>query len=256
MPLVFSHFTDPACSGIAGGPTGAVNPGASATWTCEHELASPGEWTNAATVEASNGAGTETSNSVTATATKALTEEFTVQKLQRLAGEYTASELTGVIGETVHYEIVVTDTGTAPITISQLTDPGCVDLSGPAVLALAPGESTSATCEHVLTQAGRYTNSASVEAAGRSEQSNEVTVKVPVTAFTVEKLQRISGEYTTGNLEGLPGETVDYEIRVSDTGETPIMLESITDGGCTDIVGPTKSAIVPGKLRATPVNTS
>src|SRR4029077_9514199 len=92
-------------------------------------------------------------------------------------------------------------------------------LAGGPTKALAPGESATYTCSHVLVaadeQAGSYTNNATVTAtppAGQgspiTQTSNTVVVSVttsPQPAFTIEKTQKIegsSGSFTTSPLSG------------------------------------------------------
>ena len=50
--LILSGFTDVKCTNLAGGASRRAV-GTSTTWTCEHELAAPGKYSNVASVEAS-----------------------------------------------------------------------------------------------------------------------------------------------------------------------------------------------------------
>ncbi len=56
----------------------------------------------------------------------------------------------------------------------------------------------------------------------------------PAPAFTLEKLQRIgdSGSYTTSQLTGEVGQTVDYKFLVSNTGNVPLTLSALSDARC------------------------
>ena len=84
----------------------------STTFTCEHLLTSVGSWTNEGTVTGTPPSGTgvtHTSNQVVVNVPAE--SSFTVEKKQKLAGEFTTAELAGKVGETVHYEIIVTNTG-------------------------------------------------------------------------------------------------------------------------------------------------
>jgi hypothetical protein len=182
------------------------------------------------------------------------TEEpaFAIEKLQRIAGTaggFTISPLTGAIGDTVEYEIVVSDTAKVDETIGDFTDPHCdpgTIAGGPGSSPLAPGQSTTFTCQHLLTTIGTYTNQATAtatSAGGNPLQltSNEVEVKVPPLSgprepsFTIEKLQQISGVgagFTTSPLAGLVGQTVSYEIVVKDTGNEPLEMSDFLDPHC------------------------
>jgi hypothetical protein len=181
---------------------------------------------------------------------------FTIEKLQQIAssGEpYTSATLTGQLGDTVNYEIVVENTGNVPLTLEDFTDTHCDPdtLSGGSV-ELAVGASTTYDCTHLLDETdqsgGLYANTASVtgtppEGDGSPilHASNTVVVEVPPTpptvlpAFSIEKLQQIAGgggSYTTSQLTGSVGQTVDYEIVVRNTGNVPLKLEDFTDTHC------------------------
>jgi uncharacterized repeat protein (TIGR01451 family) len=190
VPLKFSSFSDPHCEGITGGPgAGALAPGAATIYTCSHALTSVGLWTNTASVEGNEGTGPMTSNEVIVNVKEQPKPSFTIEKLQKIAGEssFTKSELTGTIGQTVEYEIIVTNTGNVPLKFSSFSDPRCEGITGgPGASALAPGEATTYTCSHTLTSTGPYTNVASVEGSnGTSRQtSNEVIVSSKAPAVT------------------------------------------------------------------------
>ena len=176
-----------------------------------------------------------------------LTEAFTVEKEQKITGEFTKAELTGKIGQTVFYKIIVKNTGEASLKLEHISDPNCTNIVGPAKEVLASGESTFYTCEHVLTEVGTYTNVATVTGNEKPKESNKVVVKVPAEAFTVEKEQKITGEFTKAELTGKIGQTVFYKIIVKNTGEASLKLESISDPNCTNIVGPAKEVLAAGE---------
>ena len=83
---------------------------------------------------------------------------FSIEKLQKIAGrndEYTSSPLSGQVGQTVDYEILVTNTGNVPLTLG-FTDPNCDPgtlSGGPGSEALAVGASTTYLCTHLLDRA-------------------------------------------------------------------------------------------------------
>jgi uncharacterized repeat protein (TIGR01451 family) len=167
-----------------------------------------------------------------------------VEKLQRIgsSGSFTKAELSAKVGDTVTYEIVVTNTGETTLSLSKFTDANCTNIAGGAS-SLAAGKSTTWTCEHKLAKEGKYTNVASVEAnngVGRKE-SNPVTVnaKQPASSLSVEKLQRIggAGSYTKSELTAKVGDTIDYEIVVTNTGKPTLSLSKFTDANCTNIAG-------------------
>ena len=114
---------------------------------------------------------------------------FTIEKRQEIAGSergFTISPLTGTIGETVDYEISVENTGSFPETFTEFTDMHCdvgTIAGGPGASAVAPGQSTTFTCRHLLTEPGPYTNEATVTGVSFvgvpvTHTSNQVVVEV------------------------------------------------------------------------------
>jgi hypothetical protein len=175
-----------------------------------------------------------------------------VEKLQKIAvstGPYTSAPVTGLIGETVDYEIVVKNTGNVPLTITSadVADPNCGAISGgPSPQPLKMGASATFTCTHVLTESGSYTNTADVSGAPPEgppihATSNTVVVEVPPPpdlpqpGLSVEKLQEIvggKGAYTTSPVTGQVGQIVQYEIIVRNTGNVALALPSFNDSQC------------------------
>jgi len=237
--LSFTHFTDTKCEGISGGAT-KLGPGESTVFSCTHTLTGPGTWTNVATIEGNEGTGKKESNEVVVKVPPG--PEFTIEKLQRIgAGIFTKNELTGAIGQTVDYEIIVHNTGVVAIKLSNFKDQKCEGISGGAT-ELAAGESTTFTCIHKLTTTGVWTNVASIEGGGVPKTSNEVVVKVPnlkEPAFTIEKLQRLdeTGSFTKEELTGALGQTVNYEIIVTNVGDVTLTFKNFVDADCEGIVG-------------------
>jgi hypothetical protein len=271
VPLTFSSFTDPHCDAgtIGGGPgAAAVAPGASTTYTCDHVLTSEGTYINEAAVTGTPKGETpitHESNPVEVRVPPPVRPEFTIEKVQEVDGSgFTTMPLSGLIGQAVKYEIVVKNTGNVPLTFSNFTDPHCdagTIGGGPGGTPVAPGSSTTYTCDHVLTSVGAYINEATVTGTPEGEppimhSSNPVEVKVPVEAeFTIEKVQELQetggsgGTFTTLPLTGTLNQTVDYEIRVTNTGNVPLTFSDFTDPHCdtgTITGGPGATPVAPG----------
>jgi hypothetical protein len=188
---------------------------------------------------------------------------FSIEKLQRIAGTstYTTDELTGKTGQTVEYEIVVSNTGNVPLTFSEFSDPKCEMISGGPSGPVAPGKSATYTCKRLLTEVRPYANSATdtgtpPEGDGQpqTQSSNTVLVNVvPEPAFSIEKRQEIAGSgkgYTTEVLKGIVGGTVNYQITVKNTGNVPMTFSDIVDDKCDEGTlagGPGEGAVAPGE---------
>jgi hypothetical protein len=66
--------------------------------------------------------------------------------------------------------------------------------------------------------------------------------------YTIEKLQKIQGSggpYTKETLLGQVGDVIEYEIPITDTGNTNLTLEKFEDKRCTEITGPAE--VKPGE---------
>jgi len=116
---------------------------------------------------------------------------FTIQKLQRIgSGPFTTETLSGQVGQTVDYEVLLTNTGNVPLSFGDFVDPRCdagtiARSSGEQV---PPGASMTYECLHVLTSADEaakaYANTATVtgtppEGSGTTippQESNTVVV--------------------------------------------------------------------------------
>ncbi len=171
---------------------------------------------------------------------------YTIEKLQRLKGEpsYTKSPLTAKSNQTAEYEIVVTNTGLVPLKFSSFTDPNCdggTIAGGPGEAAVEPGETTIFTCTRALPSITTYTNEATVTGTPAKGPpvtltSNKVVITVPFDPeFTIEKLQEVSGSgsgYTKAPLKAGVGQTINYELVVTNTGNVPLTFTSFTDSHC------------------------
>ena len=196
-----------------------------------------------------------------------ITPAFTIEKLHEIfgsGGAFTTAPLTGEVGESVDYEIIVTNTGSTALTFGNLTDERCESIAGgPGGNALEAGAATTFTCEHVLTLAdqlaGRHENNATItgtppEGSPITHTSNTVIETVPTPKrpdFETKKEQRLSGEasYTTAKLTGKLGQTVEYKITVKDTGNTTLALGALSDPKCDagTISAASQSPIAPGE---------
>jgi uncharacterized repeat protein (TIGR01451 family) len=269
VPETLSEFADPHCDAgtIGGGPEAEpLASGQSTTFTCRHVLSSVGAYVNQASVTARSSGGnplTQPSNPVEVTAAK---PDFTIEKFQQIAGSqggFVITPLTGVLGETVDYQIIVKDTGETTLAMSDFTDARCdpgTIAGGPGPALLAPGEQSIYTCQHVLASVGPYINEASVTATPPGGQAmppkNSAPVEVivgqaPVVGFTVGKRQRVggAGDFTAAPLAATVGQTVEYEIVVKNTGNAPLTIADFTDAPCdagTIAGGPGASPLAPG----------
>jgi hypothetical protein len=216
VPLTLSDFTDPNCGAVTGGPGSTpLAVGASTTYECSRVLEHAGSFTNEAEVSGippggDGGPITNTSNTVLAEVPSppiVPAPAFTVEKLQQLgSGGYTTAQLSGTVGETVHYEIVVKNTGNVPVTIGSFSDPQCDQgtlTGGTGGPALPAGASTTYTCTHLLDtvdgSAGSYTNTVTVSATPPSGEGTTITNSSNTVVATVAPASSSGNAPATGS---------------------------------------------------------
>ncbi len=181
--------------------------------------------------------------------------EFEVEKLQRIKGSdsgFTTDFITGKAGETVEYEIVVSNEGGSPLHFSPLVDENCTGISPSGSTEVDEDSSETFTCEHTFVKAGEFwNNTASISSGEVTEESNTVyAMAQEEPEFTIEKHQRIEGTetpYTSGELTAKPGQTIAYEIVVSNTGERSLRFEALSDPNCTGVTPEGETELEPGE---------
>lgn len=138
------------------------------------------------------------------------------------------------VGDTVHYQFLVTNTGTSELTDVHVTDPSVTDVTCPSTTLGPMGSATSSmVCEgtHVLTEADvvndTFTNTATAQGtAGTNDvTSNESSASVPV-----EKLdQALEISKTAEPQEAEPGDPVTYTVTATNSGQTTLSPAHLTD---------------------------
>ncbi len=115
--------------------------------------------------------------------------KFEIEKLQSLGGPFTSEPLTGNVGQTVLYEMLITNTGNTPLTFSNFSDTVCDPgtIAGVPIVPVEPLASFTVVCAHLITAAdvakGSLVNIAKItgtpeegEGASVEHESNQVVV--------------------------------------------------------------------------------
>ena len=144
-------------------------------------------------------------------------------------------------GETVEFEITVTNIYDRPMTITVIEQDG-VDITGESVFEnVAPGETKTTTAEYVLTEedvlSGSFKNVATAEFDGDDEEGDD-PAPIPSNPDEVENFAHMTVEKTITNepKDGKvfrTGETIRYEITVTNDGTktmTDIVVEDELTG--------------------------
>ena len=187
---------------------------------------------------------------------------------------------TGGLGDTISFDIVVTNTGDVTLTDIVVTDDNATITGGSPIASLAPGASATVTAEHVITQddidAGFVENTAI--ATGEDPSGNEVTdtsdagtdvdgnpienpedVETPdgngdtngdptddPTVTDIDQASSISVIKSQTSVAGGIGDTISYSIWVTNTGNTTITNIEITDANATITGGNPIASLAPG----------
>ncbi|HTY97739.1 MAG TPA: hypothetical protein VMB91_11910 [Solirubrobacteraceae bacterium] len=188
--------------------------------------------------------------------------EFTVGKTQQIAGSsgpFTAEKLNAKLGQTVDYQITISNSGNVSLTLGTFMDPGCDPgtIAGPpAGTPVAPGAKVLYTCNHLLSGGGLYTNVASAEATyegGKTEvhESNKVLTSVVLEArLSLSKTQEVKGSgagFTASTLTASVGQTVLYQIAAKNTGNVSLDVTEFTDIYCEGISPGIGETLAPGQ---------
>ncbi len=134
----------------------------------------------------------------------------------------------GLLGQDVTYNLVVRNTGSAVVKNVVVTDPvppGMSHQSGKTELSfevgdLAPGQAKPLTVTFKANQRGKVCNTATATSANAPKVSKETCTVILVPGLKVEK---------TGTKEQILGRNADYEIVVTNTGDTALNNVTVTD---------------------------
>jgi len=131
---------------------------------------------------------------------------------------------TALLNADVTYNVVVKNTGSAVAKNVVLTDPVPEGMGGQAVTLnlgdIGPGQSKPATVTFKATKRGKFCNVATATSSNAGKVSDEVCTVVQQPGLKVEK---------SGTKEQILGRNADYEIVVSNPGDTPLNNVVVTD---------------------------
>jgi hypothetical protein len=141
-------------------------------------------------------------------------------------------------------------TGTLTWTLYGPNDPTCAAVGAPTVTAPVTGDGSytsppitpaAAGTYHWVASYGGDANNSAVRGSCNDANETVTLTSPPAPGFTLTKLQAIdnSGQaFTTQPIIANVGQKIDYQVVVTNTGNTPLNL-SLIDTMCTAIAGPT-----------------
>ena len=238
VTLTAVGISDPNAT-ITGG-TVTLAPGAtnSATFTGVHTLTQAevdaGTFTNTATVSGKPPFGVN----VTATDpdTQTLVEAPAIT-LAKVGSQNMGANGRIDAGETISYNLTVTNTGNVTLSNVTVTDP-VIGITGSPIASLAPGASSILTGSYTVTQAnidaGTFTNTASTQ--GTSPKTTIVNASggdtqtlVQVKTISLLKTGTLDMTQVAPNGVANPGDIINYTFTVTNTGNVTLTNIIVTD---------------------------
>ncbi len=237
-------------------PVTTLAPGASTTCTGTHTITqaevNAGVVDNTATATGTTpGGGTTTSPPDTTSTPIAATPALTIDKTAGTPSGNTA-------GSTIAYTFLVTNTGNVPMTGIVVNDAQLDALATCPVTTLAPGESTTCTGTHTITQAevdaGVVDNSATVTGTppgGGTTTSPPDTTSTPIVQSPLIAATKTATLTTDGGIIGLAdaGDVITYAVSVLNSGNVTLNNLVVVDsfeGGAPTTLTCAPTTLAPG----------
>jgi len=160
------------------------------------------------------------------------TSAMNIDKIVTSSGPY-------ALGDSMTYDIVVSNIGNTPLSGVSVSDPGTGVVLGACVPAqpanLAVGASMTCAATHLVTQAdidsGSYSNTAYADSNETSPINDTAVVPITQTpGLSVFKQETSSGPYVLND-------TINYEISVLNSGNQTLSGVSVTDPGAGAVLG-------------------
>ncbi|QYA42357.1 DUF11 domain-containing protein [Macrococcoides bohemicum] len=245
VTLTNVSLKDPMLGGVVSLMKTTLLPGESTTGTAQYTVTDKDMFNptiaNTATVAGTPPSGTEVTAKDTETVTPTSTPSITLDKVIQ-------NELVTTPGQTLYYNFTVKNTGDVTLTNVTVSDPM---FSGGIILqdtTLSPGETTTGTATHTVTQAefdsGNIKNTATVTGTapiGTSPTSTD-TVDVPTQLSPMIKLEK-----STTATQVKEGDKVTYNFVVTNTGNTTLTDVVLNDPMLDGNVSLQKTTLAPGE---------
>jgi hypothetical protein len=242
----------PAPPGLA--PGSSVTCTADAPHTVTQDDLDAGEVTDTATATGVGEAGGTSPRSDPATATIPTVDGDPQISIVKSGGVSPAADQGGVlVGDTIAYSYVVTNTGNVSLTSVAVNDPtgGPVTCPSPSP-SLAPGDSVTCTADtpHTVTQgdvdAGQVTDTATATGTGVrggvSPPSDPSTVTIPAATVVSVSLDKLAVVDPIGDQLGAKvGDTIHYTYLVTNTGNVSLTAVTVSDPTIGPVTCPTPS---------------
>ncbi len=165
-----------------------------------------------------------------------------LDKKQKVAGSYTASDITANDSDTISYQLVLTNTGNITLNTQSVTDAGCDagTLSPTSNATVAAGSTRTYTCTRaahglsspvVNSASASGTNTASgVTAASVTSNSVNAYVTHPAISLSSTVSRTTSGYAATTTAHTT--DTAHFQVIVTNTGDTTLTGISVNDPFC------------------------
>ncbi|MCK7555991.1 DUF11 domain-containing protein [Chitinophaga sedimenti] len=168
----------------------------------------------------------------------------------------TATNTVTKAGDVITYNLLLTNTGTAPLTDIVVADDGADagSITPATISGIAPGASVTVTAAHTVTQAdvdaGRVTNSANVDArapdrSGVSDVSGNTADDDEPTVTLITPTPSVTLVKTVAPARAAVGEIVKYAFVVANTGNVTLNNVIVSDANAV-VTGSPVTTLAPG----------
>jgi uncharacterized repeat protein (TIGR01451 family) len=158
------------------------------------------------------------------------------EKVHGSGGGFVDGPIQTHVGETVDYELVVSNTGDVALAVD-LSDANCAGLTppqgvDPATDKLPAGQSWTFTCSHVVAagDGDSYTNTVTVSGTGGGHTVGPVSDSVDANVLHPE-----IDVAKTGPAYVYHGDQITYRFTVTNPGDTPLSDVHVTDDHCSPV---------------------
>ncbi len=183
-----------------------------------------------------------------------ISNEITVTGTQNpeLSARAVALETTySEVGEVIHYNIVVKNSGNVSIISTAVTDPNAVIITVRPITILMPGDSVLVSASHIVTQtdidAGKVITGATATGFDLNGKTIEKTGN-PVIVYATQHTELNVSATASKSIFRNIGEVVEYSIQMKNLGNTTLVDLDVTDPNAVILTASPATTLKPGEI--------
>jgi uncharacterized repeat protein (TIGR01451 family) len=236
---------DGLCEGISPASVASLAPDDTATFTCSHSIDAASNdltYTNLARASATDFLGTRNFTGYDSVVANLSRNSLLLDKTERTGTDaFVDGPIYVTAGDTIDYQVTVRNTGNRPVTNVTLDDALCVGASPASVATLAVDATATFTCSKGTSATSddlTYGNTAgahATSATGTTVDSNtdSVVANLVRSSMLLDKTERTGTDaFVDGPIYVTAGDTIDYQVTVTNTGNRPVTNVLLDDTLC------------------------